>query len=102
MSIKKRYFKTKAHCNVTFRLDKAEAEQAEHVALVGEFNDWQPSATPMQRLKDGSFKANLDLEPGHSYEFRYLVNDSDWVNDAEAEAFVPTPFHDATNSLIRV
>ena len=102
MTINKRYFKTKPSCTVTFRLPKGDAGAAEKACLVGEFNEWQTAATPMQRLKDGSFKATVDLEPGRDYQFRYLLDDQTWVNDAEAEEFVPTQFHDAENSVVRV
>ena len=102
MTINKRYFKTKPHCTVTFRLPKRDVGAAEKASLVGEFNEWQTAATPMTRLKDGSFKATVDLETGREYQFRYLIDDDRWVNDAEAEAFVPTEFYDAENSVVRV
>ena len=102
MTINKRYFKTKPCCTVTFRLQKRDIGPAEKASVVGEFNEWQTSATPMTRLKDGSFKATVDLEPGRQYQFRYLLDDERWVNDAEAEAFVPTEYYDAENSVVRV
>ncbi len=102
MTIDKRYFKTKPHCTVTFRLPKTDVGTAEKVNVVGEFNEWQTGATPMTRLKDGSFKATVDLEPGKEYQFRYLLDEEHWVNDAEAEAYVPTEFFDAENSVVRV
>ncbi len=102
MTINKRYFKTKPDCAVTFRVPKSDAGDAAKATVVGEFNDWQTAATPMTRLKDGSFKATVDLEPGREYQFRYLLDGERWMNDGEAEAFVPTEFHDAENSVIRV
>ena len=102
MTINKRYFKTKPRCTVTFRLPKRDVGMAEKASVVGEFNEWQIAATPMTRLKDGSFKATVDLEPGREYQFRYLLDDDKWVNDTEAEAFEPTHFYDAENSVIRV
>jgi len=102
MTINKRYFKTKPHCTVTFRLPKSDVGTATKASVVGEFNEWQIAATPMTRLKDGSFKATVDLEPGRKYQFRYLLDDDRWVNDTEAEAFAPTEFHDAENSVVRV
>lgn len=102
MTINKRYFKTKPHCAVTFRLPKSDVGVAKKASVVGQFNAWQTAATPMTRLKDGSFKATVDLEPGQEYQFRYLLDDDRWVNDTEAEAFVPTEFNDAKNSLVRV
>lgn len=102
MTINKRYFKTKPHCTVTFRLPKRDVGKAAKASVVGEFNEWQAAATPMTRLKDGSFKATVDLEPGREYQFRYLVDEVRWLNDAEAEAHVPTQFYDAENSVVRV
>ena len=56
----------------------------------------------MTRLKDGSFKADIALEPGREYEFRYLLDNQTWANDPEAERYVPTQFHDAQNSVVSV
>lgn len=102
MTIKKRYFKTKPLCTVTFKVDKASAGTAGKAAVVGEFNDWQTDATPMTRLKDGSFKTEIDLEPGREYQFRYLLDDAVWQNDRDAEKYTPTQYHDAENGVIQV
>jgi 1,4-alpha-glucan branching enzyme len=102
MSIKKRYFKTKPTCTLTFRLDKSEAHSANKATVVGDFNGWKTTASPMKKLKDGSFKAEIELESGREYEFRYLLDKETWTNDPEAEAYVPTPYHDAQNSVVRV
>lgn len=72
---------------------------ANHVHVVGDFNDWQGS-TPMKHQKDGSWRANVDLAPGRDYQFRYLVDGNHWVNDEAADAYVPNPFG-ADNSLLR-
>lgn len=102
MSIQKRFFKSKPYCTVTFKLDKAAADSAAKAALIGEFNDWQPAATPMKKLKDGSFSASLNLEPGREYEFRYLLDECNWQNESDADGFAPTHYHDAENSVVRV
>ena len=102
MSIKKRYFKTKPLCTLTFRLDKETAHAAAEASVVGDFNGWKTNASPMTRLKDGSFKADIALEPGREYEFRYLLDKQTWANDPEAERYVPTQFHDAQNSVVSV
>ena len=102
MAISKRYFKTRPFCTVTFRLEKDLAGAAGRAAVVGDFNDWSPSSAPMKRLKDGSFKADLKLEPGREYQFRYLLDDGQWQNDSAAEDYVPTPFYDAENSVVRI
>lgn len=102
MSVRKRYLKTRPVGKVTFRLTATEAPAAEHVALVGEFNSWDPGATPMKRLQNGEFTVTLDLETGREYQFRYLVEDQTWANDGEADGYHPSGFPDAENSVVIV
>ena len=102
MSIQKRYLKSRPVGKVTFRLPPADVPEAEKVALVGDFNDWDTSSTLMKRLRNGEFTVTLDLEPGRSYQFRYLVEDSIWTNDDEADAYQPSGFPDAENSVVVV
>jgi len=51
-----------------------EAKEAERVFLVGDFNQWNPTATPMNRMADGRWMASLELPHGH-HEYRFLVDD---------------------------
>ena len=97
MSIKKQYLKSKPVCKVTFRLQGKTAESAN---IVGEFNDWNIYATPMKRLKNGSFVVTLDLEPNKEYQFRYLLNDEIWENDEKSDKYVPNPYGDSENSVV--
>jgi 1,4-alpha-glucan branching enzyme len=87
MSIKKQFLKSKPLCKVTFALDADAINGAEKVAILGDFNNWNPSTHEMKKLKDGSFKTTIDLETEKEYQFRYLVNDSLWINDNEADKF---------------
>lgn len=95
--LKKQYLKSKPICKVTFYTPAA--IEAETVYLVGDFNDWNETATPMEPLKDGRFKATLDLEANREYQFRYLVNQAEWHNDWEADKYVPNPFS-GDNSVV--
>lgn len=97
--LKKQYFKTKNTCKVTFSLPAA--VQGENVYLVGDFNDWDEAKTPMKRQKDGSFTVTLELEKGREYQFRYLVNSSEWHNDWQADRYVPNPFS-GDNSVVTI
>ncbi len=51
------------------------APQAKHVSLVGEFNNWDPNATPMAKQPDGRWMVALDLSHGYHH---YLF----WVDGA--------------------
>lgn len=50
------------------------APTADRVFLVGTFNAWDPSATPMLRDPSGSWTLFLDLAPG-TYEYKFVVDD---------------------------
>ena len=101
VAIKKQFLKSRPVCKVTFRLTGDEAADAESVHLVGDFNDWDTTATPMQHLKSGDFKLTMDLDLDREYEFRYLINEETWMNDEEADTLVDTPYPDVRNSVIK-
>ena len=45
--------------------------------------------TPMKKTK-GVWSVSLDLETGKEYQFRYLIDGTNWENDPEADKFVPS------------
>ncbi len=96
--LKKRFLKS-GKVKVEFTVPDAIAANAESVYLVGDFNNWDESATPMTRYKNGKFKVTLDLEPNREYQFRYLVNGSQWHNDWDADRYVANPFS-GDNSVV--
>ena len=102
MSIKKQYLKKSGKCKCTFRLPKEAAPEANKVTIVGDFNEWDDSATPMKRLKSGEFKAELTLDAGRSYEYKFLIDEETWENDWEADAYIPKPDLATDNSLVNV
>jgi 1,4-alpha-glucan branching enzyme len=93
--LRKRRRNEDGRVRVTFELP-AEAG-GEVVHLVGDFTDWQGQA--MKRGKDGSWTTSVDLEPGRSYQFRYLVDGERWENDWQADRYVPGPFG-SENSVV--
>jgi 1,4-alpha-glucan branching enzyme len=95
--LKKEFLKSKPVCKVTFTLP--EAIKAETAHLVGDFNNWNETDTPMKKLKSGRFTVSLDLEKGREFQFRYLVNAAEWHNDWHADKYVPNPFS-GDNSVV--
>jgi len=98
MSIKKQVIKTKPVVKVTFSVDAKEATTA---AVVGDFNNWNPSEGELSKLKNGTFKAAFDLPKDHSFEFKYLV-DGTYVNEPEADSYRWNEFANAENSVLEV
>lgn len=73
--------------------------EANSVTLMGDFNGWDHNANPMRKTRTGVWKTELKLKAGE-YQFRYLVNEYEWVNDDEAPV-VPNAFG-TYNSLVKV
>ena len=89
--------KLKNKVQVTFILPVQGGDET--VYLVGDFNSWDERATPLKKLKNGHFTATLELEKGREYQFRYLVNGTEWHNDWHADKYVPNQFG-ADNSVV--
>lgn len=76
---------------VTFELPST--MWAERVNLVGEFNDWDTTATPMTRNRsDANWKVTIELADGQRYRFRYLVDGKEWLNDWHADDHEENPY----------
>lgn len=64
---------------------------ADSVNVVGDFNGWSEHATPL-RHTDAGWLTTLELEPGRSYQYLYLVNGREWHNDWQADSYAPNRF----------
>jgi 1,4-alpha-glucan branching enzyme len=100
-SLKKLYLKTKEICKVTFRLPKEAVPKASQVTLVGDFNQWDTNETPMQKMKNGDFKVTLELACDNEYKFRYLIDNTQWENDWQADEYTPNGFG-SDNSIVKI
>jgi 1,4-alpha-glucan branching enzyme len=99
MSFKKQFLKSKPVCKVSFRLDAAEASGAKKVQLLGDFNDWFIHTEPMTALKSNDFTITLELEAGKEFQFRYLIDGTEWKNDPQADSYAANSFGEE-NSVI--
>lgn len=100
MSITKKTLKSKPVTKVTFKADKKVVNGAKNVSVVGEFNNWNPEANPMKALKTGGFSTTIELASDSEYQFRYLVDGEQWINEPKADKEVPSQFADASNSVV--
>lgn len=75
---------------------------ADSVYLVGDFNDWNRHSHALARsTEDGTWCITVCLPTGRSYQFRYLINGTDWQNDWHADRYVANPFG-GENSVVEV
>ena len=93
--VQKTYFKTKDYCKVKFSFA---AENAETIEILGLNSDWE-NAIIMKKKKDGSFAAEVSLPKDSQHEFKYLVNETQWLNDPEADSEAAN-IYGGTNSVI--
>jgi 1,4-alpha-glucan branching enzyme len=75
---------------VTFRMPPL--DDVVELYLCGDFNGWQINSVPLTLESDGTWVARLVLEAGKSYRFRYRDSQGRWLNDREADAYVPNDF----------
>lgn len=61
------------------------APAARSVALVGEFNDWDPASTPLARAPDGRWETSVPLGAGR-HEYAFVVDGERVVADPAAPA----------------
>ena len=99
MSLKKQFLKSKDVCKVTFAISAEEANGADTVHVVGEFNNWNESQDSLKKFKNGNFKVTLNLESEKEYQFKYLVNGETWINDTEADSYAQNSFS-GENSVV--
>ena len=74
--------------NVTFAIP---VDGSERVSVVGDFNDWDPVATPLARRGE-TLQASVVVDAGRRYRFRYLADGGRWFNDYEADDYQRNDF----------
>lgn len=88
--ISKAVSKSGGKTKVTFKVVPDEGTTS--VAVLGEFNDWNPETHRLSRRKDGSFSGAVSLVSGKSYRFRYLIDGAIWLNDEAADSYAANRF----------
>lgn len=87
--INKHFLKTKDEVEVTFELDAPDTSAK--VAIVADFLNWQPK--PMKKVaKSSTFKFKTRLPKDSEFQFRYLLDDQQWINDPGADNYIPNGF----------
>ncbi|MBI5090748.1 MAG: isoamylase early set domain-containing protein [Actinobacteria bacterium] len=69
----------------------ADHHEARAVHLVGEFNDWSHTETPMNRSGD-QFVAEVALATGRTYRYKFLIDGERWENDWNADSYVANEY----------
>jgi 1,4-alpha-glucan branching enzyme len=73
---------------------------AEQIHLVGSFNDWDQTRTPMRQTASGYWTLSLELASDTEHQFRYLIDGETWYTDYNADGFVANEYG-SDNSVVR-
>ncbi len=77
---------------VTFALPLDQTPEA--VSVAGDFNGWDPLATPLKKRSNGTRSASIEIEQGTTVQFKYLADGGHWFTETE------TDVSDEGNSVI--
>jgi len=88
LGVIKQYFENGNKCKVTFRLLREVAKNPRSVTVVGDFNGWDISKSPMTRLASGDFVVTVEVDSNREFRFRYLIDGQRWEIDWYADKFV--------------
>ena len=68
------------------------APASSRVAVVGDFNDWDPAATPLRPAGDGgTWIVELRLKPGR-YHYTFLIDGRRWARDPSSPPAAESDF----------
>lgn len=100
MSLKKTFSADGKKCTVVFTVNPNAAAGATKIYLVGEFNSWNETATPMKKGPDGSFSVKKQLDTNKEYQFRYCIDGNVWINDWKADKYIRSELANDDNSVV--
>lgn len=83
---------------VTFALP---ADAGEGVAVLGDFNGWDPAAHPLKKRSNGTRSVSVELPAGSTYHYKFLSPDGTWFCDPHGDAVELNDFHQP-NSVLSV
>ncbi len=96
--ITKEFTPKRTICKVRLQVPAEWAEK--EVAVVGDFNNWDPSADKLER-KNGGWETVLRLQPETEAQFRYFIDGERWANDEAADDYVANEYGEQ-NSVLKV
>lgn len=73
------------------------APDARQVSVVGDFNEWSPTAHPMRRQPDGTWHLQVPLHHGH-HQYYFLVDDQA-VLDPRAQGIARNARHERVSMI---
>lgn len=93
--LQKTFVKSKNAYKVKFTLKPTNAKLVE---ILGLNNDWD-NPIVLSKKKDGSFSGEVSLAKDSRHEFKYRIDQSEWLIEEDADDQEPNDFG-STNSVL--
>ncbi len=100
MSLKKSFIKSRNSFKVTFKVPEQVNPEGKEIRILGGFNNWSWEEAPALKPTNGTFKVDVELKAGSTYEYRFMVDQSYWLNDGLADAYTPSPYDNVENCVV--
>lgn len=92
--IKREVLKKGNQVKVTFSQPRA------GVAVVGDFNGWNPTQGKLQKRSNGVYSLSVPLAAGSAYQFRYVTDTGAWFNEEQADAQIVNRFGSHNSAIV--
>ncbi len=73
---------------------------AKRVRVSGEFNGWNPSQGVFSRQTDGSWRLEIDAPAPGRYRYRFLIDDTRWIEDPSHDSKEANPYGSMDSVLV--
>ena len=99
MSLKKKYLKSRPICKVTFTLPLDAVGDVEEIRVLGDWNGWEWEEGLSMKKTKAAYSVVAELPQDQMYEFKYRTKEGEWINDWEADGYMPSPYGNE-NSMV--
>ncbi len=100
--IEQKQIKGKNAIKLTFTLPVSAVGEKRDVRALGDFNDWSWQTGVKMKAKGDNYVGTLEVPAAaSSYQFRYLVDETQWENDHHAANYYDNA-HGTTNGVVHI
>ncbi|HKV34623.1 MAG TPA: S8 family serine peptidase [Pyrinomonadaceae bacterium] len=75
-------------------------DAAASVSVAGDFNEWDPLATPLRRNGSGLWTTNILAPQTGRFEYKFIVNEQRWIEDPSNGMKAPDQFGGFNSVLV--
>ena len=75
-------------------------DEAANVAVAGDFNNWNPLATPLKRNGSGLWSTEILIPTAGRFEYKFIINGQRWLDDPSNSMKAPDNYGGLNSILV--